>query len=41
VLLILLRVVRKDELTSYPAPLRKILSPLMRLQRGGRDRQVG
>lgn len=41
VLLILLRVVRKDELASYPAPLRKILSPLMRLQRGGRDRQVG
>lgn len=41
VLLILLRVVRKDELASYPAPLRKILSPLMRLQRGGQDRQVG
>lgn len=34
VLLILLRVVRKDELASYPAPLRKVLSPLMRLQRG-------
>lgn len=39
VLLILLRVVRKDELAGYPAPLRKVLSPLMRLQRGGR--QVG
>lgn len=37
VLLILLRVVRKDELAGYPAPLRKILSPLMRLQRGGRQ----
>lgn len=35
VMLILLRVVRKDELASYPAPLRKLLSPLMRLQRGG------
>ncbi len=34
VFLILLRVVRKDELASYPAPLRKVLSPLMRLQRG-------
>ncbi|MGZ7440883.1 oligosaccharide flippase family protein [Paenibacillus sp. TH7-28] len=35
VMLILLRVVRKDELAGYPKPLRKILSPLMRLQRGG------
>ncbi|MNO14953.1 putative cell division protein YtgP [compost metagenome] len=39
VLLILLRVIRKDELAGYPSPLRKVLSPLMRLQRGGR--QVG
>ncbi|MEF2968502.1 polysaccharide biosynthesis protein [Paenibacillus sp. M1] len=35
VLLVLMRVVRKDELSGYPAPLRKILSPLMRLQRSG------
>lgn len=35
VMLILLRVVRKDELAGYPKPLRKLLSPLMRLQRGG------
>lgn len=34
VLLVVLRVVRKDELAAYPAPLRKLLSPLMRLQRG-------
>lgn len=34
VLLVLLRVVRRDELATYPAPLRKLLSPLMRLQRG-------
>ncbi|MNO38740.1 putative cell division protein YtgP [compost metagenome] len=33
VMLVLLRVVRKDELASYPRPLRKVLSPLMRLQR--------
>ncbi|MNN77007.1 hypothetical protein D3C81_1934360 [compost metagenome] len=33
VMLVLLRVVRKDELASYPKPLRKLLSPLMRLQR--------
>ncbi|GGH34630.1 putative polysaccharide biosynthesis protein [Paenibacillus segetis] len=33
VMLVLLRVVRKDELGSFPAPLRKVLSPLMRLQR--------
>lgn len=33
VLLVLLRVVRKDELSSFPGPLRKVLSPLMRLQR--------
>ncbi|MNI59386.1 Stage V sporulation protein B [compost metagenome] len=33
VMLVLLRVVRKDELSSYPKPLRKLLSPLMRLQR--------
>lgn len=33
VLLVLLRVVRKDELSSFPRPLRKVLSPLMRLQR--------
>ena len=35
VMLILLRVVRKDELAGYPKPLRQLLSPLMRLQRGG------
>lgn len=35
VMLVLLRVVRKDELSSYPGPLRKLLSPLMRLQRSG------
>ena len=35
VMLIALRVVRKDELDSYPAPLRKLLRPLMKLQRGG------
>ncbi|WP_410772030.1 oligosaccharide flippase family protein [Fontibacillus sp. BL9] len=35
VMLVLLRVVRKDELSGYPAPLRKLLSPLMRLQRSG------
>ncbi|WP_322906791.1 polysaccharide biosynthesis protein [Paenibacillus campi] len=34
VLLVLLRVVRAEELSSYPGPLRKLLSPLMRLQRG-------
>lgn len=33
VMLVILRVVRKDELASYPKPLRKLLSPLMRLQR--------
>lgn len=37
ILLILLRVVRKDELSGYPAPLRKLLSPLMRLQRSGQS----
>ncbi|MGV2794470.1 hypothetical protein GNF78_14710, partial [Clostridium perfringens] len=36
VMRVLLRVVRRDELTSYPGPLRKLLSPLMRLQRQGR-----
>ncbi|GIO86711.1 stage V sporulation protein B [Paenibacillus faecis] len=36
VMLVLLRVVRRDELSSYPGPLRKLLSPLMRLQRQGR-----
>lgn len=35
VMLVLLRVVRKDELSGYPGPLRKVLSPLMRLQRSG------
>jgi len=39
VLLVVLRVVRKDELASYPGPLRKLLSPLMRLQRGGQTSQ--
>lgn len=37
VLLIALRVVKRDELAGYPAPLRKVLGPLMRLQ--GRPRQ--
>ncbi|MNP74499.1 hypothetical protein D3C76_1713870 [compost metagenome] len=37
VMLVLLRVVRKDELSGYPAPLRKLLSPLMRLQRSGQS----
>ncbi|ANF98198.1 putative polysaccharide biosynthesis protein [Paenibacillus bovis] len=32
VMLVLLRVVRAEELSSYPKPLRKLLSPLMRLQ---------
>lgn len=36
VLLIALRVVKRDELSSYPAPLRKVFGPLMRLQ--GRPR---
>lgn len=36
VLLIALRVVKQDELSSYPAPLRKVFGPLMRLQ--GRPR---
>ncbi|MMZ59796.1 putative cell division protein YtgP [compost metagenome] len=36
VMLVLLRVVRRDELSSYPGPLRKLLSPLMRLQRQSR-----
>lgn len=36
VLLIVLRVVKRDELASYPAPLRKVFGPLMRLQ--GRPR---
>ncbi|MNJ43833.1 hypothetical protein D3C77_388590 [compost metagenome] len=39
VLLVVLRVVRKDELATYPAPLRKLLSPLMQLQRGGQRGQ--
>lgn len=34
VLMIVLRVLRKDELASYPRILQKILRPLMRLQRG-------
>jgi len=34
VLLVVLRVVRKDELTNYPRALQKIFRPLMRLQRG-------
>ncbi len=34
VLLVLLRVVRSEELSSYPRPLRRVLAPLMRLQRG-------
>lgn len=37
ILLILLRVVRKDELSGYPTPLRKVLTPLMRLQRSGQS----
>lgn len=39
VMLVLLRVVRKEELSSYPRPLRKILSPLMRLQRSASSQQ--
>ncbi|MBP2002063.1 stage V sporulation protein B [Paenibacillus shirakamiensis] len=34
VMLVILRVVRKDELASYPRVLQKVLRPLMRLQRG-------
>lgn len=34
-LLVLMRVIRQDELATYPKPLRKALSPLMRLQRSG------
>lgn len=34
-LLVLLRVIRQEELATYPKPLRKALSPLMRLQRSG------
>ncbi|WP_068620123.1 putative polysaccharide biosynthesis protein [Paenibacillus tuaregi] len=34
VMLVVMRVVRKDELGSYPRVLQKILRPLMRLQRG-------
>ncbi|GGO02484.1 putative polysaccharide biosynthesis protein [Saccharibacillus kuerlensis] len=33
-LLVILRVIRRDELGSYPRPLQKVLRPLMRLQRG-------
>lgn len=32
-LLVVLRVIRRDELGTYPRPLQKILRPLMRLQR--------
>jgi len=32
VMLVILRVVRAEELSSYPKPLRKLLTPLMRLQ---------
>ena len=32
-MLSLLRVIRKEELNSFPAPLRKVLRPFMRLQR--------
>lgn len=32
-LLVILRVIRRDELGTYPRPLQKILRPLMRLQR--------
>lgn len=39
VMLVLLRVVRKEELASYPRPLRKILTPLMRLQRSASSGQ--
>lgn len=39
VMLVLLRVVRKEELSSYPRPLRKILTPLMRLQRSASNEQ--
>lgn len=39
VMLVLLRVVRKEELSSYPRPLRKILTPLMRLQRSAPSQQ--
>lgn len=41
VMLVLLRVVRKDELASYPGPLRKVLSPLMRLQRTAGQTSAG
>ncbi|MFD2115177.1 oligosaccharide flippase family protein [Paenibacillus yanchengensis] len=34
VLLIVLRVIRQDDLKGFPTPLRKIISPLMKLQRG-------
>ncbi|MNS11396.1 putative cell division protein YtgP [compost metagenome] len=34
VMLVVLRVVRRDELGSYPRVLQKVLRPLMRLQRG-------
>lgn len=34
VLLVVLRVIRRDELGSYPRPLQRVLRPLMRLQRG-------
>ncbi|MDO3411014.1 polysaccharide biosynthesis protein [Saccharibacillus sp. CPCC 101409] len=34
VLLVLLRVIRRDELGAYPRPLQRVLRPLMRLQRG-------
>lgn len=33
-LLVILRVIRRDELGTYPRPLQKVLRPLMRLQRG-------
>ncbi|MNW65326.1 hypothetical protein D3C74_437010 [compost metagenome] len=38
VLMVVLRVLRKDELGSYPRILQKILRPLMRLQRGAGQR---
>ena len=34
VMLVILRVLRRDELGSYPRILQKVLRPLMRLQRG-------
>lgn len=41
ILLIVLRVLREDELASYPRIIQRVLRPLMRLQRGGKQGSRG